>query len=78
MARSSGASGRVNPETARRAFSVRYFGETYSELRRVTWPTREETVRLSTMVISVAVTVGIILGVIDLGFSRLLNVILGN
>jgi preprotein translocase subunit SecE len=77
MARSSSAPGRVNPESARRAFTFRYFGETFAELRHVTWPTRQETVRLSIMVIAVAVTVGIILGVIDLGFSRLMDAILG-
>ena len=30
------------------------------------------------MVISVAVAIGIFLGIVDLGFSRLLSVILGN
>ena len=35
------------------------------------------TVRLSIMVIAVAAAVGVILGVIDLGFSRLMDLILG-
>ena len=78
MARSPSAPRRLSTDTARRAFSFRYFGETFSELRRVTWPNREETVRLSIMVISVAVAVGIILGLIDLGFSRLFDQLLGN
>jgi preprotein translocase subunit SecE len=30
------------------------------------------------MVISVAVVIGIFLGIVDLGFSRLLDVLLGN
>ena len=77
MARSSSTPGRVNPEAARRAFTFRYFSETLGEMRRVTWPSREEAVRLSLMVIAVSVTVGIILGVIDLGFSSLFDVILG-
>ena len=47
-----------------------------AELNRVTWPTREETTRLSIMVITVAVIVGIFLGVIDLGFSSIFNFIL--
>jgi preprotein translocase subunit SecE len=77
MARSSSPSSRINPDAARRAFTFRYFGEAFTELRRVTWPSRQETVRLSIMVIAVAIAVGIILGVIDLGFSRLMDVILG-
>ena len=34
--------------------------------------------RLTWMVISVAVAIGIFLGFVDLGFSRLLDVILGS
>jgi len=51
-------------------------GETIAELRRVTWPSRQETVRLTIMVISVAAAVGLFLGLVDLGFSRLMDVVL--
>ncbi len=77
MARSSSSASRINPEAARRALTFRYFSEAFAELRRVTWPSRQETVRLSIMVIAVAMAVGIILGVIDLGFSRLMDLVLG-
>ncbi len=77
MARISSPTSRINPEAARRALTLRYFSEAFAELRRVTWPSRQETVRLSIMVIAVAMAVGIILGVIDLGFSRLMDLILG-
>ena len=50
-----------------------FFGEVIGELKKVTWPTREETTRLTILVISVSVAIGIILGVIDLGFSRLFD-----
>ena len=50
MARDPGVTRRVSSEVARRAFSVRAIGEIVGELRRVTWPTREETFRLSIMV----------------------------
>ncbi|MCH7801684.1 MAG: preprotein translocase subunit SecE [Chloroflexi bacterium] len=68
----------MGTQAARRAFNVRIFGEVVGELRRVTWPTRQETMRLTLMVISVSVVIGIFLGIVDLGFSRLLNVMLGN
>jgi preprotein translocase subunit SecE len=78
MARSSSAQRRVDPATARRAFTFRVFGEVVQELKRVTWPTRDETMRLTLMVIAVSATVGVFLGLVDIGFSRIFNVILNN
>jgi preprotein translocase subunit SecE len=54
------------------------FGEIVQELKRVTWPTRDETMRLTLMVIAVSATVGVFLGLVDIGFSRIFNVILNN
>jgi preprotein translocase subunit SecE len=48
------------------------------ELKRVTWPTREETMRLTLMVIAVSATVGVFLGLVDIAFSRVFDVILNN
>jgi preprotein translocase subunit SecE len=78
MARSQGAPRRLGTEAARRAFSFRMFGEVVAELRRVTWPTRQETMRLTLMVLAVSAAVGTFLGLVDMGFSRLFGVILGN
>jgi preprotein translocase subunit SecE len=44
-----------------------------SELRKVTWPTREETARLTAAVIAVAMTIGLLLGGVDLGFNWLVD-----
>ena len=77
MARTPGLPRGMDANAARRAFSFRFVGEAVSELRRVTWPTRQETMRLSIMVIAVAVAVGAFLGIVDLAFARLLDVILG-
>ena len=76
MAENSSVSSRATAEASRRVFSGRFIGETVSELRRVTWPSREETIRLTTMVVAVAGAVGIFLGLVDLGFSRLFDLIL--
>jgi preprotein translocase subunit SecE len=78
VARDPSVTRRVGGEVARRAFSVRMVGEVVGELRRVTWPSREETLRLSLMVISVAVAVGAFLGLVDLGFARIMAILLGN
>lgn len=44
---------------------VRTFRETRSELRKVVWPTREETIRLTIVVITVSVIIGLILFIGD-------------
>ena len=46
--------------------------EIYAELGRVTWPTKEETIRLSIIVVSISIVIGLFLGVIDLAFSRII------
>ncbi|NNJ12530.1 preprotein translocase subunit SecE [Chloroflexales bacterium ZM16-3] len=44
---------------------ARTLRETRSELRKVVWPTRDETTRLTVVVIAVSVTIGLILFVGD-------------
>ncbi len=78
MARNAGMPRRLGSGVVRRALTLRYFGDIVSELRRVTWPTREETTRLTIMVIAVAATVGLFLGLVDMAFARVIVVILGN
>ncbi len=50
-----------------------FIGETLSELRKVVWPTRREAIRLSIMVAAICMFVGLVLGVIDYGFSELVS-----
>ena len=42
-----------------------------SEMRKVHWPTRQETVRLSLLVLVVCAIIGGILGTLDFGFTKL-------
>ena len=48
-----------------------FFTEVIAELRKVQWPTRQEALRLSLLVLVVSVIVGAILGALDLAFARL-------
>ncbi|MFC1927323.1 preprotein translocase subunit SecE [Chloroflexota bacterium] len=48
-----------------------FFVEVIAELRKAHWPTRQEALRLSGVVLAVIVAVGLVLGVLDLGFTRL-------
>ncbi len=77
MARNPSAPRRFGSQAARRAMGIRALGDVVSELRRVTWPTRQDTFRLSLMVIGVAAAVGVFLGAIDFLFSRIFSVVLG-
>ena len=52
---------------------VRYFRETGAELRKVTWPTRQEARHLTTVVIIVVILMAIALGFVDFVFSRLIG-----
>ena len=42
-----------------------------SELKKVTWPTRREALRLTILVLIISGTIGAILSVIDIGFAEL-------
>jgi preprotein translocase subunit SecE len=71
--------GAPRPILSRPSGNVRFggfIGEIISELRKVVWPTREEATRLTVMVIIVSVTVGVALGLIDIGFSALVRQVL--
>jgi preprotein translocase subunit SecE len=48
-----------------------FFAEVIAELRKAHWPTRQEALRLSILVLVVIAIVGGILGVLDLAFTRL-------
>lgn len=47
----------------------KYIRETRGELRKVTWPTREESQRLTAIVLGVTIAMSIFLGLLDFVFS---------
>ena len=55
----------------------RYFRETIGELKKVSWPTRDEATYLTTVVIIVIVALSSFLAVFDVIFSRFFAFILG-
>jgi preprotein translocase subunit SecE len=57
--------------TVRRGGVTRFFRDTYAELRRATWPTRQETWRLTIIVMIIAAVLGAALGLIDWVFKEL-------
>jgi preprotein translocase subunit SecE len=67
------------PSQQRRGFRLKVPGfleDIFSELKKVTWPTRQETAYLTMVVIIVAVAAGIVLGLVDVVFSWLIDQLL--
>lgn len=54
----------------------KFISETLSELRKVVWLSRREALYLTFLVLVVSIAAGVILGLLDLGFTRLIDVIL--
>ena len=52
---------------------IMYFKESIKELKKVVWPTREETIKNTFLVMGVSILVAVFLG----GTDYLLNIILG-
>lgn len=55
---------------------VAYFVDSFQELRKVTWPTKEETVKLTIVTLAFTLVFALVVGVIDLGFSQVFQWIL--
>jgi preprotein translocase subunit SecE len=47
----------------------RYLDESWSELKKVTWPTRQQTLNLTVLVFVVSFVVGVFISVFDLIFA---------
>ena len=75
------AQNRARPElriTPSRRFSIfGFFGDVFSELRKVTWPTRQEASRLTMLVIALAALMGVFLGAFDWVFARIFSLLAG-
>lgn len=52
---------------------ARYLRDTRAELRKVTWPTREEAWHLTLIVLGASVAMAIILGAADLLFAEIMR-----
>ena len=53
-----------------------YLADSWAELRKVAWPTRETVIRLTLLVIAVSVAVGVYIFVLDRVFNTLVEQVL--
>jgi preprotein translocase SecE subunit len=51
----------------------RYLVESWAELKKVAWPTRETVIRLTLLVVAVSIAVGIYIFVLDRIFNTLVD-----
>jgi len=47
----------------------------WEELKKVTWPTKNETIRLTTVVIAISLIIGMYVGIIDVLLAKGLEVV---
>lgn len=50
-----------------------YLRGTREEIRKVSWPTRQDTIRYSMLVITITVVISAFFALLDFGFSQLVN-----
>ncbi|OGY11918.1 MAG: preprotein translocase subunit SecE [Candidatus Blackburnbacteria bacterium RIFCSPHIGHO2_12_FULL_44_25] len=53
-----------------------FLQEAYIELKKVTWPTRAQTIQATVLVVVVSLAVGAYVGSLDLLFTSILNTLL--
>jgi preprotein translocase subunit SecE len=62
-----------NKNVKKANFLTHWWRGTSGELRKVTWPTPKEAISLTRVVIVVMIVMSAILGLFDLGFTRLIS-----
>lgn len=56
-------------------FGSGFASEVVGELKKVTWPTRQETIRLTIIVIVISLIIGIYIGIIDILLAKVLEIV---
>jgi preprotein translocase subunit SecE len=58
------------------ATPITFFREVRDELKKVVWPTRQEVIRLTFVVIAASLIVGLFLGGLDFVFVKLIGIVI--
>lgn len=57
--------------------SIQFLREVKVELKKVTWPSRKQTLGSTAVVIILVIVISLFLGVVDVGLSTLIRVVIG-
>jgi preprotein translocase subunit SecE len=56
---------------------VQFLKEVQLELKKVVWPSRKDTIASTSVVLVIVIIIAMFLGLIDLGLTRIIRIILG-
>lgn len=57
---------------------LEYFRSSKAELEKVTWPTRKETLRYSSLVVGVSIAMAVFFATLDFGLGHVVDLVLAN
>ncbi|MBN1623348.1 MAG: preprotein translocase subunit SecE [Clostridia bacterium] len=60
----------------KRSRFIGFFKDIFQELKKVTWPTREQLIKNTVTVLTVCAIIGLIIWMFDWGLSALVNAVL--
>jgi len=66
----------VKPQDNILTKSIQFLREVKVELKKVTWPSRKQTIGSTVVVIALVMLISLFLGVVDLGLSSLIRIVL--
>lgn len=55
---------------------TRYANETVQEIKKVSWPTQQQTVQMTVLVVAVSLVIGAYIGLIDYIFQSIISKVL--
>ncbi|OQX15420.1 MAG: preprotein translocase subunit SecE [Desulfobacteraceae bacterium IS3] len=79
MQQKKSLSGSAPPKTGIRAYigkALQFFREVKAELKKVTWPSRKQTIGSTVVVIIVVMVIAFFLGAVDIGLSGMVRSVL--
>ena len=62
-------------KTVKKANTMKFFRETKAELKKVSWPTKEQLFHNTVVILAFVIITTIILSLLDAGFEKLLSLI---
>ena len=66
-----------NKNTAKKDKAMKFFRETKSEIKKVSWPSKTQLLHNTAVILAFVVIMTVILSVFDIGFEKLLSLIVG-
>ena len=57
--------------------AIEFINNAVTEAKKVVWPTRQETIQMMSIVLVLVIIAAVLLGLVDTGFSYIINLLLG-